>query len=106
MPITTLTSAPSATDSALRMVCVVPFLNEEAYLRAFLDSLEMQDRFPDLLVLVDDGSTDASPRIAAEFAAGRPNIRLLRGNHRPPARDRLTGAPELHSFRWGLAEVT
>jgi poly-beta-1,6-N-acetyl-D-glucosamine synthase len=67
--------------------------------------LNGQDRFPDLLVLVDDGSTDDSATIAAEFASGRPNIRLLRRTPRPPARDRLANAPELQSFRWGLSEV-
>ena len=94
-----------AADSALRMVCVVPFLNEELHLRAFLNSLELQERFPDVLVLVDDGSTDASSTIAAEFASRRPNIRLLRGNPQPAARDRRADAPGLHLFRWGLSEV-
>src|ERR1700678_4213565 len=90
---------------ALRMVCVVPFLNEELHLRAFFNSLESQDRFPDVLVLVDDGSTDASSTIAAEFACRSPNIRLLRGNPQPSVRDRPADAPGLHSFRLGLSEV-
>jgi biofilm PGA synthesis N-glycosyltransferase PgaC len=102
---TTSVPPPPAHELALRMVCVVPFLNEEMYLQAFLDSLNGQDRFPDQLVLVDDGSTDDSAAIAAEFAAGRPNICLLRRSPRPPARDRLADAPELQSFRWGLSEV-
>jgi biofilm PGA synthesis N-glycosyltransferase PgaC len=105
MATTTSQVAQSASDLTLRMVCVVPFLNEEMHLHAFLDSLNGQDRFPDLLVLVDDGSTDDSATIAAEFASGRPNIRLLRRTPRPPARDRLANAPELQSFRWGLSEV-
>jgi hypothetical protein len=96
---------PSSTQTALRIVCVVSFLNEQLHLRAFLDSMARQKRFPDLLVLVDDGSTDASSRIAAEFAAGRHKVRLLRRAPRPPARDRLAQAAELRSFQWGLSEV-
>jgi poly-beta-1,6-N-acetyl-D-glucosamine synthase len=87
------------------MVCVVPFLNEELHLRAFLSSLELQDRFPDVLVLVDDGSTDASSAIAAEFASRRPNIHVLQGDPQAPAHDRPADAPGLRSFRLGLSEV-
>jgi biofilm PGA synthesis N-glycosyltransferase PgaC len=95
----------SSVDSGLRIVCVVPFLDEELHLPAFLASLVRQDRFPDLLVLVDDGSTDSSPDIAAEFAAARPNVRVLRRDPRPASRDRLADASELRSFGWGLSEV-
>jgi biofilm PGA synthesis N-glycosyltransferase PgaC len=91
--------------TALRMVCVVPFLNEERHLSAFLHSMAGQERGPDLLVLVDDGSQDGSSAIAADFAAGRPNVRLLRRAPRPHARDRLAEAAELRSFQWGLSEV-
>jgi len=102
---TALKTPPSPTQTALRIVCVVSFLDEQLHLRAFLHSMARQERFPDLLVLVDDGSTDASARIAAEFAAGRHNVRLLRRAPRPPARDRLAQAAELRSFQWGLSEV-
>ncbi len=98
-------AAPSAGARALRILCVVPFLDEEPQLRRFLDSIAGQDRFPDLLVLVDDGSTDASPAIASEFAGARSNVLLLRRAPRPPARDRLARAAELRAFQWGLARV-
>ncbi len=97
--------APTAAPAALRIVCVVSFLNEERHLQAFLDSIAGQERVPDLLVLVDDGSTDASCAIAAEFAATRSNVRLLRRAPRPPTRDRLALAAELRSFHWGLSQV-
>jgi poly-beta-1,6-N-acetyl-D-glucosamine synthase len=96
---------PRVADPALRIVCVVPFLNEELHLRAFMDSLARQDRFPDLLVLVDDGSTDASLMIASEFVAAHANIRLVSGDPRPAECDRLADAAELRSFRRGLSEV-
>jgi glycosyltransferase involved in cell wall biosynthesis len=98
-------TAPPRPRTALRIVCVVSFLNEQRHLRAFLDSIASQQRFPDLLVLVDDGSTDRSAAIAGEFAAGRGNVRLLRRAPRAVTRDRLAQAAELRSFQWGLSQV-
>jgi biofilm PGA synthesis N-glycosyltransferase PgaC len=97
--------APSDTQSALRIVCVVCILNEQRHLQRFLDSMARQERFPDLLVLVDDGSTDDSLAIASEFASGRENVRLLALPARAPVRDRLAAAAELRAFQRGLAEV-
>lgn len=95
----------SFTGPALRIVCIVPFLDEQQHLPRFLDSLAGQERLPDLLVLVDDGSTDASAAIAADFAAPRANVRLLRRAPRSRTRDRLAAAAELRSFQWALSEV-
>jgi glycosyltransferase involved in cell wall biosynthesis len=90
---------------ALRIVCIVSFLDEQLHLRTFLDSIARQQRFPDLLVLVDDGSTDSSAEIAGEFTASRANVRLLRRAPRLPTRDRLALAAELRSFQWALSEL-
>jgi hypothetical protein len=81
---------------------IVPFLNEGAYLPTFLDSLDRQTRRPDHVVLVDDGSTDESAALAAAFAAERPWAHARRRPPRPPAKDRLRGAPELEAFLWAL----
>ena len=89
----------------LRIVCLVPFLNEELHLPTFLASMTRQERFPDLLVLVDDGSTDTSPALAEAFAEARPQVCLLRRPPRARARDRLAQASELRSFQWALSEV-
>jgi biofilm PGA synthesis N-glycosyltransferase PgaC len=94
--------ASSAPRARLRIVCAVPFLNEEAHLPSFLDSLARQERFPDWLMLVDDGSIDRSARIAARFAAARGNVTLLRRPPRKPSRDRLALATELRSFQSAL----
>jgi glycosyltransferase involved in cell wall biosynthesis len=64
-----------------------------------------QQRFPDLLVLIDDGSSDRSAEIAAAFAAGHENVRMLSRPPRPPERDRLARAAELRSFQWGLQQL-
>jgi len=83
----------------------VPFRDEQRHLRTFLDSLDRQERPPDELLLIDDGSGDGSPAIAAEFARGRSSVRLLRRARRRTGRDRLAQAAELQAFQWGLTQV-
>jgi glycosyltransferase involved in cell wall biosynthesis len=90
----------------MRLVAVIPFLNEEEHLTTLLASIATQERVPDRLVLVDDGSTDRSPDIAAGFAALNPYATLVRRPVRPPARDRMIKASELEAFQDGLANVT
>jgi hypothetical protein len=86
----------------LRLLVIVPFLNEAEHLATFLASLDAQERRADRLLLIDDGSTDGSSATAARFAAVRPYARVLRRPPRPPERDRLVAAQELRAFNWGL----
>lgn len=86
----------------MRMIVVVPFLNEERYLNVFLESVACQSRPPDRLLLVDDGSTDASPAVAAAFVDEYPYARLLLRPPRPQALDRLADAPEWRAFCWAM----
>lgn len=87
------------------MLLVCCFLNEERHLPELLDSMLRQHRRPDRLLLVDDGSTDASPEIAACFAAEHDFAIFLRRPRRPRDRDRLAGAPELRAFHWAMSQV-
>ncbi|MFF4943942.1 bifunctional glycosyltransferase/CDP-glycerol:glycerophosphate glycerophosphotransferase [Streptomyces rubiginosohelvolus] len=57
---------------------VVPVHNVEAYLEDCLRSVAEQTLDAIEVVMVDDGSTDASGRIAAEFAARDERFRLVR----------------------------
>ncbi|MEV0323524.1 CDP-glycerol glycerophosphotransferase family protein [Streptomyces sp. NPDC050658] len=60
-----------------RLAVVVPVHNVEEFLGACLRSLAEQT-MPDLeVVMVNDGSTDGSPRIAREFAARDGRFRLV-----------------------------
>jgi hypothetical protein len=54
--------------SALRVSVVIPACNSERTLRACLSSVYAQNRMPDEVVVVDDGSTDRTAEIAVEFA--------------------------------------
>jgi poly-beta-1,6-N-acetyl-D-glucosamine synthase len=102
--------APRRSRQSLQIVCVVPFLNEQQHLPALLGSIAAQTRFPDLLALVDDGSTDASREIVDAFvrerARARVCVRLLARPPRPRERDRLAQAAELRAFTWALAQIT
>lgn len=87
------------------IVVVIPFLNEERYLGATLESIARQQRTPDLLLLVDDGSTDRSVEIANSFAAEHAFARTVRRPPRPAEKDRLAAAGELRAFQFGLAQI-
>jgi glycosyltransferase involved in cell wall biosynthesis len=56
---------------------IVIFLNEERYLRDAVESVLRQDYSSWELLLVDDGSNDASPAIAREYAASDGRIQFL-----------------------------
>src|SRR5262245_12399794 len=70
LPMNQSPSAPAT--RGLRLVVLIPFLNEELHLGTLLDSIDAQARPPDRLLLVDDGSTDRSGEIALAFARTHP----------------------------------
>lgn len=69
---------------------VVPVYNVERYLPACLDSVLAQDMTDLEIIVVDDGSTDGSSGIIADYAARDPRIRTLRQKNagQGPARNR------------------
>jgi glycosyltransferase involved in cell wall biosynthesis len=71
----------------LTVSIVVPVRDGERYLGEALDTLLAQTRPPDEIVVVDDGSTDAS----ADVAAARPGVRVLRRPAAGPAAARNAG---------------
>jgi glycosyltransferase involved in cell wall biosynthesis len=56
---------------------VSPCRNEADYLRRSMDSVLAQTVLPSLWVIVDDGSTDQTPAILAEYAAKYPFIKIV-----------------------------
>jgi glycosyltransferase involved in cell wall biosynthesis len=68
---------PSMPEQAGLVSVVIIFLNEERFLRAAIESVLAQDYPHWELLLVDDGSTDASPDIARAFASEHSRIRCL-----------------------------
>ena len=69
---------------------LVPARNEEANIRACLESLQKQD-YPDFeIIVLDDNSTDRTCDIVAEMAFRDNRIRIIRGESLP---DDWTGKP-------------
>ena len=53
----------------LRVAVLIPAWNEKAYIVEALDSVASQTRFPDELIVVDDGSSDCTSTIVREWSA-------------------------------------
>jgi len=73
--------------------CVVPAYNGERYLGEALDSLLAQTHPSIDIVVVDDGSTDETAGIAAQFG---PPVRLVRQANAGPAAAINRGFDEVH----------
>lgn len=72
-------------DQPPRISIVIPARNEEANIARCLDGA-LNQQYPDYeVVVVDDGSTDATPRILRDYAARFPNrLRVIYGRPLPP----------------------
>ncbi|RKE20460.1 glycosyltransferase [Streptomyces sp. TLI_171] len=80
---------------APRLSVVVPVYNVERYLVECLDSIAAQT-FDDFeCVMVDDGSTDTSAELAAEYAARDPRFRLVQQANQGLGAARNTGVRHL-----------
>lgn len=73
----------------MKVSVVIPCHNEELYLGGALESVLGQSHRPLEVIVVDDGSTDRSREIAAEFGEA---IHLLEGQQRGAAAARNRGA--------------
>ena len=89
----------------MRLAVIACFLNEERYLPTFLQSLAAQERQPERMLLVDDGSSDASLEIASAYAGANAHVRVLSRPQRPRERDRLALAAELEAFCWAVEQL-
>ena len=83
-------------------VIVTPVRDEAEFARRTLDSVTKQPVPPALWVIVDDGSTDGTSEILAEYAARFPYIRIHRRENRGR---RSVGPGVIEAFYDGLATV-
>lgn len=70
---------------------VLPVYNVAPWLPACLDSIAAQTRQPDEIIAVDDGATDESPRILADYATLLPQMRIVRQENAGLSAARNTG---------------
>lgn len=73
---------------------VVPIYGVEKYLRQCVDSILAQTLKDIEVILVDDGSPDACPRIADEYAARDPRVRVFHRDNQGAAAARNFGISE------------
>lgn len=72
----------TATENQDRYVVIAPCRDEEEFMRLTLDSLVAQTLRPALCLVVDDGSTDKTPEILAEYEAKYDFIKVFRRENR------------------------
>ncbi|WP_234443408.1 bifunctional glycosyltransferase/CDP-glycerol:glycerophosphate glycerophosphotransferase [Streptomyces sp. NRRL B-24484] len=80
-----------------RLSVVVPFQDVEAYLAECLESIARQSFHDFEVILVDDGSTDASTDIARDFCARDDRFRLIRQEAHGPGQARNVGLRAMHA---------
>jgi glycosyltransferase involved in cell wall biosynthesis len=73
----TASSSGEAPRPGRRYCLICPARDEAEFARRTLDALVEQTERPALLVVVDDGSTDETPAILADYAAKHPWIRVV-----------------------------
>ncbi len=90
-----------------RVLIVSPIRNEAEHLVRTAQALAAQTRPPDLWIVVDDGSTDATADVLAGLAREIGFMRVLRTppGHTPPGRDRHALAASARAFDWALRDV-
>jgi len=89
-------------NTSRQYVIVSPCRDEQQYMRQTLDGVIAQTLRPAVWVIVDDGSTDGSPGILAEYAARNPFIKVVRREDRGK---RAVGPGVIEAFYAGLDTV-
>ncbi|MEL6211884.1 MAG: glycosyltransferase family A protein, partial [Pseudomonadota bacterium] len=83
-------------------VLISPCRNEAQYMRRTLDSVVAQTVTPTLWVIVDDGSTDETPAILAEYVAAHDWIRVVQ---KPDRGHRAVGPGVIEAFYAGYETI-
>jgi len=88
------------------LLLITPARDEAAHLERTIRAVAAQTQRPDLWLIVDDGSTDATPEILDRAADELPFVRVLRAPaHEEGAADRLAVAAEARAFNWALGTI-
>jgi biofilm PGA synthesis N-glycosyltransferase PgaC len=85
------------------LLLITPARDEAAHLERTIRAVAAQTQRPDLWLIVDDGSTDATAEILDRAAGELPFLRVLRApEHEAGDPDRLAVAAEARAFNWAL----
>ncbi|MDR9457055.1 MAG: glycosyltransferase family 2 protein [Salegentibacter sp.] len=88
----------------MKIYIIIPAYNEAGFIGETLQSLIDQTSKANRIVVVDDGSTDNTPNIVAEFASKYPEISLIKN---PSDREKihLPGSKVINAFNKGLESL-
>ena len=89
-------------ENSGKYVLIATVRDEEAYLQRCIDCITHQTILPDELVIVDDGSTDATGAIADAAAAEYPWIHVV---HRTDRGERKVGGGVVNTFYEGYESL-
>jgi poly-beta-1,6-N-acetyl-D-glucosamine synthase len=92
----------TSTKPGRRYCLITPCRDEARYIRTTLETTVAQTVPPTRWVIVDDGSTDDTPKILAEYAARYPYIQVIRRDDRGR---RSVGPGVIEAFYRGLEEI-
>lgn len=92
----------AADGRSRRYAVITPCRNEAEYLPITIETMVAQTVRPTVWVIVDDGSTDATPSIVEAASAKHPWIRLVRRKDRGA---RAVGGGVIEAFNEGLATI-
>lgn len=80
----------------MKISVIIPVYNCEAYLRECVDSVLAQTHTDLDVILIDDGSTDASPGICDSYATSDSRVRAFHGPNRGQSAARNKGIDSAH----------
>lgn len=83
----------------MRYGIITPAHNEESFITGYMQSVIRQTIRPDVLVIVNDHSTDSTAAIARNIAQGHDWIRVIDHHSRP---EHSTGSKVIRAFLHGL----
>jgi GT2 family glycosyltransferase len=87
-------------DQGVRVAVVMPVYNHAAFVASSIESVLAQTHLPDEMIVIDDGSSDDSVRVAREALARAPfSVRLIARDNRG-AHATLNEAIELATCEW------
>jgi len=86
----------------MKHVVVTPVYNEEKYLKTFIDSIINQTILPELLILVDDNSSDSSASIIKEYEAEFDWIKYV---YHPSKKKKVQGSKVIEAFNFGISNA-
>jgi glycosyltransferase involved in cell wall biosynthesis len=85
-----------------RYVVISPCRDEAKFARRTLDSVAAQSEPPTLWIVVDDGSTDETPQILAQYEAKLPYLKVVRRENRG---FRKLGGGVIDAFNFGYDQI-